>query len=108
MLTMISSKNYHCATCESYIIQSIQEQANLHIQVRNCCVIALTNLTLQVKKIGEKKKRASVCVGWNEGELVGSFVRIFELKDFTCKACFSSVHSLINVTDEKVNRHRGS
>lgn len=80
----------------------------MHIQVRNCCVIALTNLTLQVKKIGEKKKRAPSFHPTQTEELVGGFIRIFVLKDFTCKDCFSSVRSLINVTDEKVNRHRGS
>lgn len=29
----------------------------MHIQVRNCCIIALTNLPLQVKKTRESQKK---------------------------------------------------
>lgn len=64
----------------------------MHIQVRNCCIIALTNLTLQVKKTGEKKKRAPPFHPTQIEELVGGVISIVELKDLTCKACFSSGH----------------
>lgn len=63
----------------------------MHIQVGNRCIIALTNLPLQVKKTGEEKAK-------HTGEPVGGSVSK-ELKDFTCKALsFKCLHP------EKANR----
>lgn len=94
---MISSKNYYCVIWESYIIQSIQKQANLYIQVRNCCIITLTNLPLQVKKTEEKKK---VSPQTHTAEPGDGYVK--ELKDSTCKALILIVCSPINVPEKLI------
>lgn len=69
----------------------------MHIQVRNCCIITLTNLPLQVKKTGEKKRSFSQT---HPAEPGGGCVK--ELKDSTCKALILIVCSPINVPG-KVN-----